>query len=778
MAGNEIMKKSSQEETTRLAALRAYEILDTSEEEVFDDITRLASFICNTPISLISLVDEHRQWFKSRLGLQNTETAREVAFCSHAIEQTGVMIVPDAREDSRFAANPLVTSDPDIRFYAGAPLITPDGSAIGTLCVIDRVPRQLSGQQLESLQALSRRVISELELRKNVLELKRTMSDQEKTEQALRESRARSESIISNMINGLITVDEQTIIESVNPAAVRIFGYQNDELVGQTLALLVPGDIENKGEFLRLAFKKAIGRLTEWEGRRKNGETFPFEMSLFAFETGGRRHFAGNIRDLTEKRQIETMKRDFVSTVSHELRTPLTSIRGSLGLLAGGVFGPLPDEATEAVSLAERNTIRLISLINDILDFEKIESGTVELRFEPLPMHTLVERSIDAVRAVIQEKRITIDTTVCDREVLADSDRTVQVLVNLLSNAIKFSGEDSKITIECIDSPGWVETRVSDRGRGIPQSHRTLIFERFQQVDSADSRKKGGTGLGLAISKAIIEQHGGTIGVESELGKGSTFWFRLPMARPRSVVRRDVVLCCAGSTDSLPPLVSTLGSGTRLVTSPSELLTAMNSEETRFVVIDVDHVGRDQTIGILGRISERRSGRPHVLLTGREAPAVLEAVGNLSAILMATVEDESFLEAIQSASAKARDVLIIEDDVQLLEIMERQFRQWGASVRTATGTSDALRLTREKKPGLIVLDVILSDGSGFEVVDRLRGDSVLSSVPLLVHTAHELTEDERARLKLGPTRFLMKSKSTADELHKVMNSMLDKGKPE
>lgn len=777
MLSDETMTQSMQNEQTRLAALRAYDILDTSEEVVFDDITGLASFICNTPISLISLIDERRQWFKSRVGLDVTETPRDVAFCNHAIEQTGVMVVPDAREDSRFADNPLVTSEPDIRFYAGAPLITPEGSAIGTLCVIDRVPRELSREQLGALQALSRRVISELELRKYVRELKKTIQERERTELALSESSKRSEDLVENMVNGLITVDERTMIESVNPAAARIFGYKSEDLVGKPLELLVPGHIEHKDEFLRAAHKKAIGRLTEWEGRRKNGEIFPFEMGMFAFDAGGRRHFAGNIRDLTEKRQIEKMKQDFVSTVSHELRTPLTSIRGSLGLLAGGVFGLLSDEAAEAVSMAERNTIRLISLINDILDFEKIKSGTVELHFEPVLMQALVQRSVDAVRGVAQERHIAIDTEVCDREVLVDADQTIQVLVNLLSNAIKFSPENSRIALDCIEQPGWVETRVTDRGRGIPPSHREIIFERFQQVDSADSKKKGGTGLGLAISKAIIEQHGGTIGVESEFGKGSTFWFRLPTARARLSMRKDVVLCCAGSADTLPPLVSALGSG-RLVISPSDLLAALDSEETRFVVIDVNHLGKDVSLEIVHKISERGSGRPHVLLTGRDAATVVETAGNSRAILMATVEDGAFLETIRKASAEIREVLIIEDDVQLLEILERQFRHWGASVRTATGTSEALRLTRERKPDLIVLDVTLKDGSGFEIVDHLRGETEFSAVPLLVYTAHELTKEERTRLRLGPTRFLTKSKSTPDELQKVMDSMLNEGKSE
>ncbi|MBT3360405.1 MAG: PAS domain S-box protein [Rhodospirillales bacterium] len=231
-----------------------------------------------------------------------------------------------------------------------------------------------------------------------------------------------------------------------------------------------------------------------------------------------------------ERQQITKIKNEFVSIVSHELRTPLTSIKGSLGLVRGGATGALPEKLGLMLDIAYNNADRLVRLINDILDIEKIEAGKMDFRMAPLDLGTLLEQAVEANRGFAEECEVTLVLAkpLPEAEVDGDEDRLLQVLANLLSNAAKFSARGSDVTISLSATEDSFRVTIADKGPGIPNEFRDKIFGKFSQADSSDTRQKGGSGLGLNISKAIIEQHGGMIGFETEAGKGATFFFELP----------------------------------------------------------------------------------------------------------------------------------------------------------------------------------------------------------------------------------------------------------
>jgi PAS domain S-box-containing protein len=356
----------------------------------------------------------------------------------------------------------------------------------------------------------------------------RDVTEQRNAEEELRASESAMRSIIRSSLSGIATFDRDGMIESVNPAAETILGYPAAQLIGKSGSILLvhpPADVD---EFHRKIVNDSIGHITEWEVLRGDGRQIQIELALFEFQTTRGKKLAGNIQDISQRREVERMKREFVTTVSHELRTPLASIRGSLDLLHGKVFGELTPAASEAVSIAHRNTTRLISLTNDILDLDRQDSGRFEIAPSPVDVEFLFRTAADSVRAFAEQSAITIDIAPSGAVVEADSSRIIQVLVNLLSNAIKFSSAGSTVRLSAAEEDGDVVMRVADQGRGIPKQFLDRIFDRFQQVEATDFRTNSGSGLGLAISRGIVELHGGTIGVVSAEGEGSTFWFRLP----------------------------------------------------------------------------------------------------------------------------------------------------------------------------------------------------------------------------------------------------------
>ena len=353
----------------------------------------------------------------------------------------------------------------------------------------------------------------------------------------LSESESRIRTVVDNVIEGIMTVDRHGMIRDVNSASLKLFKAETADLIGRHVGELVvagrnEGDANPLVEFIFSGEAHRSGQVTEFLGVDYNGARFPIEIGAREVRLGREHFFVVIVRDISERKEMEQMKSEFVSTVTHELRTPLTSIRGTLGLIMAGAVGELPEKAQEMVAIADRNTQRLAELVNDILDMEKIDSGRLEIVLKPIDLADLVRRCVEDNQSYAEQYNVelTFRAPSGSSMVEADETRMTQVLANLLSNAVKFSPPGGVVEIVVEDKDMRVRVSVIDRGAGIPDEFRDRIFERFTQADSSNRRRTGGTGLGLSISAAIVESHGGELDFESEVGKGPTFFFELKKA--------------------------------------------------------------------------------------------------------------------------------------------------------------------------------------------------------------------------------------------------------
>ncbi len=329
--------------------------------------------------------------------------------------------------------------------------------------------------------------------------------------------------------------DPEGRIITMNPAAETLFGYSSSELVGRPgtdtlFPAAAAADIRERWRDLIRAREPLFG--LRFVTARRDGAEIVCEWSLTPLVNQEQRVISVIVqgRDITQQLEAERMKQEFTSTLSHELRTPLTSIIGSLQLINSGVMGEIEKDILELTSIAERNGQRLLDLINDILDVEKIESGKLTLFTETLELGELLGESLALNRGFAERFQVRLATVgdLLPVKVSADRKRVLQVMTNLLSNAAKFSPEGAtvEVTMESVD--GVVRVGVHDSGPGIPESFRGRIFGRFAQADMSHTRQKGGTGLGLAICKRLLEMMGGRIGFSDRAGGGTTFWFELP----------------------------------------------------------------------------------------------------------------------------------------------------------------------------------------------------------------------------------------------------------
>lgn len=1043
-APRHLMKKPDlpANESARIAALCSLDILDTPPELRFDRITRIAQRHFKVPIALVSLVDSERQWFKSRPGLNAPETHRDISFCGHAILSEDIFYVPNALDDVRFADNPLVTGELNLRFYAGAPLHSPSGERIGTLCLIDQQPRQFSPDELSVLRDLADSVEAELARTrllqdasdlgrfKHVLDnthdmifmfdstslqfnylnegavtnlgytkgellkmhpfdikpefpepkfrtlieplragdatvlnfetvhrrkdgqdvpvsitlqlvqeangskrfvaivhditarrqaelavtllverlsiatraggigvwdwdiinntltwddrmfaLYGTQRDEfggayaawlagvhsddrprfdEAIQKALRneahydiEFRTRwpdgkirdikadgqvlwdahgapmrmtgvnyditerkqaeenlhavtslRQAILDSANFSIISTDGDGLIQTFNRSAERMLGYRAGELVGKHTPAIIhdPAEVAKRARELSAELNQSVapgfevfvakarrGLMDEreWTYIRKDGTRFPVMLSITPLRNsaGTINGFLGIGSDITERKNVERLKSEFISTVSHELRTPLTSIRGALNLVLGKAAHQLPDKAQRMLEVAERNSERLTLLINDILDLEKIEVCRLEFEFKSIDLCAVAARALEDNEGYARKHNVhlRLESQVPQALVWADEHRLLQVCANLISNAVKYSPPDHAVTLSLTARDATYRLAVRDSGAGIPDEFRSRIFQRFAQADSSDTRSKGGTGLGLSIAKAIVERHGGTVDYTSQAGLGTEFFVDLPAHRAVTATAEAAadtpgaarVLICEDNPDVaqiLSDMVEDEGVTCDRVGSAADASRMLARHAYRLMLLDLtlpDHDG----LAFLHELRDAHAKQhlPVIVVSGRAHEARAAFKDGASTVIdwiQKPVQQERLTRALHAAlrlNARPR-VLHVEDDADVIQVTQALFD--GAVDFTYAGSLHTARHHLSQQPfDLVILDLGLADGSGLDLLDELK-----NRCPVVIFSAQTPSQDVTDKVAAA----LTKSITTNEQLLQTIQRLLQR----
>jgi len=746
-------------EEARLAALEDYQLLDTAPEDVFDAFARAAAVVCGVSIGLISLVDRDRQFFKANVGLGDlVETPRNVSFCAYAILQDGIMEVPDAKEDERFRSNPLVSGDTGIRFYAGVPLVVSGGEALGTLCVLDRKPHELSFEQRTALRAIADAVLATIEARRAMLTERSAANRRiellaaaiETAQDAiiittpppdphtpstivyandayLRQKGVALEDLIGKPTDAFFgaktdrsalvafrekllagqsaqvehityrsdgseyysDVAARPMIDSdgnvthfvivtrdVTDAVMRgmTLELQNERLTaltsiardlfsaldpralaqsllvgvreltggeGRLLALRSDGALVDTDDlsaspaagdvsdtFLRTALTAPISVLDDdnrrlaigilGAGRRtafmldvRAGDAAFVAADVFAFGLLAQ-YFAvaaRNVelyRELAARRssvvELNQVKNDLIAMLAHDFKGPLTTIVGFADVLSEDER--FDEESRQFLAMISSSALRLASLATDTLALSRLEQNDFSLHVEPVDLSALVR---DVARIFSVTRTIDIRAGEGPYLVTGDRGRLRQVFENIIGNAIKYSPGGETVEVRVRHATDGVEVSVRDRGIGIPDADRPKLFGRFARASNARELGIGGTGFGLYLAKRIVEMHGGTIGVSTRVGMGSTFKIVLPTSpKPQQTANRRVLLLDAEG-DARSYIAHTLredGMAIAVVGTEDDVVAALDDDTFDAAVIDVDLIGRDEA-AFIGRVARR-----------------------------------------------------------------------------------------------------------------------------------------------------------------------------
>jgi len=802
---------------SRLSILRQYEVLDSAPEKAMDDLTAMAAEICETPIAAISIVDASRVWFKAKFGLDATEIPCEASFCAKVLSHPDLLIIPDTTQDARFSEHPLVIGEMGLRFYAGAPLLSPENAALGKLCVIDRVPRTLTQSQQRALRVLARQVTTHLELGRQVA--------------ALRMSQDCFSRAFENAAIGMALVSLDGHWLKVNETLCDLLGYSEQELCSKTVGEIThPDDV---GTNLRNARRLLEGERnfykTEKRYLHKSGRVIWTLLSVSVVRDKKNRcqYFVSQIEDISELKETlerqqeltlqaqsaEKAKSQFLATMSHEIRTPLNGVIGMASILADTELNDMQRECVETINVSGET---LLAVINDILDYSKIEAGRLELEKRAFNIRQCVEEAFDIFATQLRSKRLEAFHLVSPEiptSLTGDATRLRQILVNLIGNAIKFTPKgEITVTVEskAKDENGHhLLFSVTDSGIGIPAEALGKLFSAFQQVDTSTTRQFGGTGLGLAICKRLTTLMGGSIWVESTMGKGSTFHFNIKLQDAPSG-EHDASPSTSGLLKSRSALIvddhptnrrilelqlKFWGMTAIAVSSGREALLLLAEEKFDAILVDLlmpemDGImlareirSRHQTpLLLLSSTGDNLSEEDASLFAHQISKPIKHSVLFNALLKLIGAEEQPLRKAIEKkldntlAGKNPLRILLAEDNVVNQKVGVLMLSRLGYTANVVVNGKRALEALDKAAYDLILMDIQMPEMNGIDATRIIR-ETFRDHRPIIVAlTAEALEGDEERLLGLGFDAYLAKP-IQAHKLQKVLESIKPQEEP-
>ncbi len=578
----------------------------------------------------------------------------------------------------------------------------------------------------------------------------------------------------------------------VSGGAERVLGVPAEDIIGTpgTISRMISrealAEVERQ---LKLSAETRQAWSLEAEFTKPNGEKVWMRAAAEPrIDINGKLVWDGSLFDITERKRSEQMKNDVISTVSHELRTPLTSIRGSLGLVAAGAAGEISPKVAGLIKIAHTNSERLVRLINDILDIEKIESGLMPFEPKAMAVRPLIEQSIEGSGGYLPDRNVLVvlDDRAPGAIASVDPDRLHQVMFNLLSNAIKYSPKDGKVIVRLTRQEGRIRISVVDRGAGIPEAFRSRIFGKFEQADSSDSRQSGGTGLGLSIVKAIVDRLGGSVSFDTGPDNGTAFHVNFPEVRgersssakqadPRDKAPLQRVLIVEDERDIADIIALALKrDGLHSDIAPDIQTAKKLLASNRYVAMTLD-------IKLAGQSGLTLYEHLRNTANGLDLPVIVisaftdEARKSLNGSALGIVdwlEKPIDMERLRSAIEKVREgavrrmptVLHVEDDEDVLEVMSAGLGD-DIAITFARNVQEARFELQQKHFDIVILDLTLPDGSGAEILGSIPSDTVV-----IIFSASEVNEHLAAQVRHAMTKTKTSEIAIADLVRKLTST--------